>query len=118
MKVALRISPSHRSMMYLVNEKNQIMIMDITNIDRSVSVMPCNCMGQISPVTPNMPRILNTLDPSTLPMAIPLLPFRAETILVASSGSDVPPATMVSPTTASCQNPYNRHGRTHFGNTL
>ena len=34
-------------------------------------------------------------------MAIPLLPLRAATTLVASSGMEVPPATIVKPTTAS-----------------
>ena len=45
--------------------------------------------------------MFSTLEPSTLPMAMPLLPLRAATTLVASSGSDVPPATMVRPITAS-----------------
>ena len=42
-----------------------------------------------------------TLLPMTLPMAMALCPLRAATTLVASSGSDVPPATMVRPITAS-----------------
>ena len=88
-------------MTYLVNEKNQIIIIEMTIIERSVLVMPCNCIGHTSPVAPNIPRILKTLEPNTLPIAIPLFPFRAETTLVASSGSDVPPATIVSPITAS-----------------
>ena len=37
----------------------------------------------------------------TLPMAMSLLPFFADTMLVANSGSEVPPATMVRPITAS-----------------
>ena len=36
----------------------------------------------------------------TLPMAMSLLPFLADTMLVANSGSEVPPATMVRPITA------------------
>ena len=140
MKVAVSTSPSQRSRTYLVNEKNQIIIIDITNIDKSVVVMPCSCIGQTSPVRPNMARMLNTLEPRTLPMAMPLLPFRAETTLVASSGSDVPPATTVRPTMASdtpnevaswvatfhkqrtaankaaqtYDNPYRRHGCAHL----
>lgn len=76
-------------------------IMETTITDRSVVVMPFIVIGLMSPVTPKMARMLKTLDPKTLPMAIPLFPFRADTTLVASSGSDVPPATIVSPMTAS-----------------
>ena len=73
----------------------------MTSIDRSTDVMPVICMGWMSPVTPRIIRMLNTLDPKTFPIAMPLCPLRAETMLVASSGSEVPPATMVRPMTAS-----------------
>lgn len=45
--------------------------------------------------------MLNTLEPSAFPMAIPLFPLRADTTLVANSGREVPPATIVRPITAS-----------------
>ena len=41
---------------------------------------------------------LNTLEPSTLPTAISLAPCKAAVRLTASSGADVPKATMVRPT--------------------
>ena len=63
--------------------------------------MPFKSMGQITPVMPRIMRMLKTLLPMTLPMAMAERPFRAATTLVASSGSDVPPATMVSPIMAS-----------------
>ncbi len=59
------------------------------------------CIGDIKPVKPRIINILKTLEPNTLPMAMPLSPFFAATALVASSGSEVPPATIVSPITAS-----------------
>ena len=77
------------------------MNIEITIAEKSTFVMPLSCIGQITPVVPRISRMLKTLDPSTLPMAIPLLPFFAATTLVASSGMDVPIATMVSPVTAS-----------------
>ena len=45
--------------------------------------------------------MLNTLEPSAFPIAIPLFPLRADTTLVANSGREVPPATIVKPITAS-----------------
>ena len=75
--------------------------MDITIIERSNIVIPCSNIGCINPVTPNTARILNILEPITLPIAIPLSPLRAATTLVASSGNDVPPATIVKPIIAS-----------------
>ena len=48
-----------------------------------------------------MRHMLNMLEPMTLPSASCVLPLIAATIAVASSGSEVPPATMVSPMTAS-----------------
>ena len=45
--------------------------------------------------------MLKTFEPITLPMAIADLPLRAATTLVASSGRDVPNATIVRPITAS-----------------
>ena len=76
-------------------------MMEITIMERSVIVIPFNVIGLITPVRPRIARILNTFEPSTLPIAIPLFPLRADTTLVASSGREVPPATIVRPITAS-----------------
>lgn len=66
-------------MVYFVKDKNHIKIMDITIIERSNIVIPCSNIGCINPVTPNTARILNILEPITLPIAIPLSPLRAAT---------------------------------------
>ena len=50
---------------------------------------------------PKIIRMLNTLLPITLPKAKADCPLRAEITDVASSGNDVPPATIVRPTTKS-----------------
>ena len=63
--------------------------------------MPLICMGLMNPVSPNTIRMLKTLEPRTLPMAMPLLPLRAATTVVASSGREVPIATTVRPMIAS-----------------
>ena len=70
-------------------------------VARSMGVMPCMLRGVMVPVTPSMRSMFMMFEPITFPMAMPLRPFWAATTLVASSGSDVPPATMVRPTTAS-----------------
>ena len=57
------------------------------------------CMGTMAAVQPTIIRLLNTLLPTTLPMAMPALPFSAETMLTVNSGAEVPKATMVSPIT-------------------
>lgn len=75
MKEANKTKPSQRSMTYFVNEKNQIIIIEITKTDISVIVIPCKCIGLTSPVTPKMPKTLKTFEPKTLPIAIALLPF-------------------------------------------
>ena len=48
-------------------------------------------------VTPTIASVLNRLLPITFPIAISLLPLRAETELTTNSGSEVPNDTMVSP---------------------
>lgn len=82
---AISTNPSQRSIRYLVKEKSQSMTIESTITARSIVVIPWICIGEISPVTPRIMRMLKTLDPNTLPMAIPLSPFRAATTLVASS---------------------------------
>ena len=54
-------------------------------------------IGLISAATPITTNRLNILDPITFPAAISALPFKAEVILTASSGADVPIETIVSP---------------------
>ena len=49
-------------------------------------------------VCPSTKNILKSPDPIMLPIAISLSPLRAAVIDVTSSGSDVPTATIVSPT--------------------
>ena len=56
-------------------------------------------IGANSAVHPTIISVLNMLLPTTLPMAMSALPFRAEATLPVSSGADVPKATMVSPIT-------------------
>ena len=75
--------------------------MDTSMTERSMSVMPPICIGLMVAVSPRIMRMLNTLLPMTLPMAMAERPLRAATTLVASSGSEVPPATMVRPMTLS-----------------
>ena len=61
----------------------------------------CTEMGVITAETPRMSRILNRLEPITLPMAISFCPLRAATIEVTSSGRLVPMATIVRPMSVS-----------------
>ena len=56
-------------------------------------------IGANSAVHPTIISVLKMLLPTTLPIAISALPFRAEETLTVSSGADVPKATMVSPMT-------------------
>ena len=57
--------------------------------------------GAIRPATPTTPKVLNRLDPKILPSAIACCCFRTATTLDTSSGSEVPMATTVRPTTKS-----------------
>ncbi len=63
--------------------------------------IPSNGSGEMVDVIPNTMNMLKILLPITLPTASPGFPLMAATTEVASSGSDVPIATMVSPTTPS-----------------
>jgi len=58
-------------------------------------------IGAITAVRPRMPKMLKMFDPTMLPTAISVCLRSAATTDVASSGSEVPTATMVSPITAS-----------------
>ena len=88
MNARVRTAPSHLSILYLVKENSHNMNIEITIAEKSTFVMPLSCIGQITPVVPRISRMLKTLDPSTLPMAIPLLPFFAATTLVASGRAE------------------------------
>lgn len=74
---------------------------DPISTHRSKLVMPVRCNGVMEALHPNTKNTLNKLLPTTLPMAISGFFFKAATMDVASSGSDVPPATNVSPITDS-----------------
>lgn len=74
-KMITSTMPSHRSMRYLVKEKSQMNNIDATITARSTMVIPVMAIGVMSPVMPRIIRMLNTFDPSTLPMAMPLLPL-------------------------------------------
>jgi len=56
-------------------------------------------IGAKSAVQPTIISVLKILLPTTFPMAMSALPFRAEETLTVSSGAEVPKATMVRPIT-------------------
>ena len=58
-------------------------------------------MGAKKAVQPTIISVLNILLPTTLPIEISALPFRADEIDTANSGADVPKATTVKPITKS-----------------
>ena len=63
------------------------------------NVFRVTAIGANSAVQPTIISVLKILLPTTLPMAISALPFRAEDTLTVNSGADVPKATIVSPIT-------------------
>lgn len=75
----------------------------VTPTQITISSQPATvtCSGEIIPVTARTRAILSTLEPTILPMAMLLFPFRAATTEVTSSGNEVPIATTVSPMTLS-----------------
>ena len=95
--------PSIRVMVRLAKNspKSQSRMPDPTSTHKSELVMPVRCKGVMDALQPNTKNTLNRLLPTTLPMAISGFFFKAATMDVASSGSDVPPATSVSPITDS-----------------
>ena len=56
-------------------------------------------IGAKSAVQPTIISVLNILLPTTFPIAMSALPFRADDTLTVSSGAEVPKATMVRPMT-------------------
>ena len=82
-----------------VNAKaNTIIVATIIKLKSIQTSLP-TVNGLITPDTPKINKILKILDPITLPKAISFSPFFAATALVTSSGSEVPTATTVNPTT-------------------
>lgn len=81
--------------------KNQSRMPDPTSTHKSKLVIPVRCNGVMDALQPNTKNTLNRLLPTTLPMAISGFFFKAATMDVARSGSEVPPATNVSPITDS-----------------
>ena len=68
-------------------------------LNKSISILNDGLYssGRMRELTPNMSKRLKILDPTILPMAISAFFFIAATTEVASSGREVPAATMVKP---------------------
>jgi hypothetical protein len=64
-----------------------------------LSVFRVITIGANKAVQPTIINVLNMLLPTTLPIDISALPFKAEETLTVSSGVEVPKATIVSPIT-------------------
>ena len=95
--------PSIRVMVRLAKKspKNQSKTHEPIRTNKSRLEIPLRCKGVMVALQPNTKKILNRLLPITLPMAISGFFFNAATMEVANSGSEVPPATRVSPMTDS-----------------
>ena len=63
----------------------------------SVFIATLNGSGLMSAVIPNIQKTLKMFDPIAFPIARSVCPWRIADTVVASSGSDVPIATMVRP---------------------
>ncbi len=96
-------APSPRVMVRsrITQPKSQNTRAEARSAKRSMVPTPSNGSGRTTAAHPSTISILKILLPITLPSAIPVLPLSAALTEVASSGSEVPAATMVSPTTAS-----------------
>ena len=100
-------NPSVMLMTFSVAWFSNISLAQISNamdesIQRGISflnVFRVITIGANNAVQPTIINVLKILLPTTFPIAISALPFRAEETLTASSGADVPNATMVSPIT-------------------
>ena len=89
-------SPSPNSEACLPNRMSRT----VTKMFRGMSLLrllPEMKTGLIMAVTPRISSTLNMLDPTMLPIEMSALPFRAPTVLTASSGIDVPIPTTVRP---------------------
>lgn len=98
-----RIIPSKRIMIRFPknNPKNQSNIEEATNQRKSKLDIPFGNNGVMVAEHPNIKNILKRLLPIIFPIAISGFFFMAATTDVASSGSEVPTATIVTPITAS-----------------
>ena len=63
------------------------------------TVLVAITIGETMAATPTISSVLKMLLPMTLPTAMSVVPFRAETKLTKNSGADVPMATTVRPIT-------------------
>ena len=69
----MSMEPSQRSILYFVKDIAHTSIIDRISIVRSMVVIPPKfVIGEIKPVIPRMARMLKTLEPTTLPIAMPL----------------------------------------------
>ena len=89
--------PSQRSMVRLVDAKHQNISMLTSIIPQSTGDTPPMGIGDKVAQNPKTRKMLKTLLPMMLPMAMDELPFRAATMDVASSGSEVATAITVKP---------------------
>ena len=101
------MAPSMRVMVRVLKNhpKNQNSNALPVSTPRSKVEIPPKGRGRIAAAQPNTRKMLNILLPITLPKAIPELPFTAATRDVASSGREVPAATMRGEAT------YDHYGR-------
>ena len=97
------ILPSIRVIVRLAknNPNSQSRMPEPANTHKSIFEIPANRNGVIDALQPNTKNILKRLLPITFPIVISGFFFKAATMEVASSGSEVPPATSVSPITDS-----------------
>lgn len=101
MNRATKTAPSFLSTSFLLYANIAPIIVMIVIKPISDTISGVIGKGLIALLIPKMNRILKILDPSTLPITIPLSPFLSAVIDVTSSGKDVPIATMVRPMSAS-----------------
>lgn len=108
-KKASRMSPSTRPIIFSalpssitsLAQKKSTSEARMTNGISLLMVPSPTLMGSTAAVHPIIIKALKVLLPTTLPIAISALPFKAESTLITNSGADVPKATMVRPITKS-----------------
>ena len=89
--------PSGRPIFFFTIQNTHVIKLNTRSTHISIILSVINEIGLIAAATPKIKRMLNTLDPTTFPTAISSSFFLAAASDVASSGSEVPHATMVSP---------------------
>ena len=109
-KTARNMIPSHRARESATPIPNKDRLIPNTSrrtVTKSVSGMSrlrlasVIATGTMSDVSPRINKVLNMLEPITLPTAISALPWKAPVKLTTSSGQDVPKPTIVRPITNS-----------------